>query len=154
MNLAQINIARVRFPLDGPELKDFVDSLPKINALAEASPGYLWRLTDDGGADATGVRAFEQEDILLNLTLWESVESLRDFAYQTEHLEYMRRRREWFDYQGIPNHMALWWVPDNHLPTVEEAKDRLEHLTKHGPTAYSFTFRDSFPAPSEVVSPA
>lgn len=143
MNLAQLNIARVRFPLDGPELKDFVDGLPEINGLADDSPGFVWRLTDDGGADATGLRPFAgQDDILINISVWESLESLRDFVYHTKHLEFMRRRREWFDHRGLEAYLVLWWVPEGHIPTVAEAKERLEYLIKHGPTTEAFTLRD------------
>lgn len=149
MNLAQLNIARIRFPLDGPELKDFVDGLPEINAMADASPGFRWRLTDGGGADATALRPFEgEDDILINMSVWESLESLRDFIYHTRHLDYMRRRREWFDHNGLEAYLVLWWVPEGHVPTVAEGKQRLEHLVKHGPTAEAFSLRESFPAPS------
>jgi hypothetical protein len=148
VNLAQLNIGRVRFPLDGPELKDFVDGLPEVNALADSSPGFVWRLTDGGGADATALRPYEgEDDIMINMSVWESLESLRDFAYFTRHLEYMRRRREWFDHCGLEAYLVLWWVPKGHIPTVAEGKERLEHLVKHGPTPHAFTFRDSFPAP-------
>lgn len=143
MNLAQLNIARVRFPLDGPELKDFVDGLPEINALGDNSPGFVWRLTDDGGADATALRPYAgQDDILINMSVWVSLEALRDFVYHTKHLEYMRRRREWFDHAGLEAYLVLWWVPEGHLPTVAEGKERLEHLVKHGPSPRAFTFRD------------
>jgi Domain of unknown function (DUF3291) len=143
MSLAQLNIARLRFPLDGPELKDFVDGLPEINALGDSSPGFVWRLTDEGGADATALRPFEdRDDILINMSVWESLESLRDFIYHTKHLEYMRRRREWFDHNGLEAYAVLWWVPQGHIPTLAEGKERLEHLIKHGPTPEAFTFRD------------
>jgi hypothetical protein len=147
MNLAQLNIARLRFPLDGPELKDFVDGLPEINALGDNSPGFVWRLTDEGGADATALRPFEdQDDILINMSVWETLESLRDFVYHTKHLEYTRRRREWFDHNGLQAYLVLWWVPAGHIPTVAEGRERLDHLIKHGPTWEAFTFRDPFPA--------
>lgn len=148
MNLAQFNIARLRFPLDSLQLKDFVDGLLEINTLAENSPGYVWRLTDDAGVDATSFRPFDADDVLINLTVWESVETLRAFIYHTPHLEYMRRRREWFDHEGIDAYLTLWWVPVGHLPTLEEAKERMEHLAKHGPTPHAFTLREPFPNPS------
>ncbi len=141
MNLAQLNIARLRFPLDSPELKDFVDGLPFINALAESSPGYVWRLQDDSG-DATHIANPFGEGVIINLTVWESLEALRDFIYRTHHLEYMRRRREWFDHEGLPAYLVLWHVPDGHLPTIEEAADRLKHLVEHGPSEHAFTFRE------------
>lgn len=143
MNLAQLNIARLRFPLDGPELKDFVDALPEINALGDNSPGFVWRLQDESG-DATGVANPFGKDVILNLTLWESVEALRAYIYHTPHLEFMRRRREWFDHEGLPETLVLWWVPEGHLPTVDEAAERLAHLAQHGPTEHAFTLRKSF----------
>jgi len=143
VNLAQLNIARLRFPLDGPELKDFVDGLPEINALGDASPGFVWRLTDGGGADATALRPYEgEDDILINMSVWESLDSFRDFIYHSKHLEYMRRRREWFDHSGLEAYLVLWWVPEGHIPTVAEGKERLEYLIKHGPTREAFTLRD------------
>jgi Domain of unknown function (DUF3291) len=151
MNLAQLNIARLRYPLESPEMKDFVDALPEINGLGDASPGFVWRLTDEGGGDATSLRYFG-EDVIVNLTVWESVQSLRDFIYHTRHLEYMRRRREWFDHEGLPAYLVLWWIPLGHKPTLEEAKERMEHLVKHGPTAEAFTFRQPFPDPSGVLT--
>lgn len=143
MNLAQLNIARLRFPLDGPELKDFVDALPRINALGDNSPGFVWRLFDESG-DATGVANPFGDRVIINLTLWESVEALRGYIYHTEHLDFMRRRREWFDHTGIPEHLVLWWVPAGHTPTVDEAAQRLAHLEKHGPSPHAFTFRQPF----------
>ncbi|WP_117211835.1 DUF3291 domain-containing protein [Allorhizocola rhizosphaerae] len=140
MNLAQLNVARMRFPLDSPEMKDFVDALPEINALGDASPGFVWRLQGDNG-DATGFRPFGTDDVIINLTVWESVEALRDFIYRTTHLEFMRRRREWFTYEGLKNHLVLWPVPVGHTPTIEEAKARLDHLDTHGPTPHAFTLR-------------
>ncbi|GIH05962.1 hypothetical protein Rhe02_40290 [Rhizocola hellebori] len=145
MNLAQLNIARLRFPLDGPELKDFVDALPEINGLGDASPGFVWRLQDDSG-DATGVANPFGEGVIINLTVWESVEALREFIYRSPHLDYMRRRREWFDHNGIEAHLVLWWVPEGHTPTVDEAAERLAHLEKHGSTEHAFTLREPYPA--------
>lgn len=141
MKLAQLNIARLRFGLETPELKAFVDGLPVINALAESSPGFVWRLQDESG-DATHVPNPFGEGVIINLTVWESVDALRDFIYHTEHLDYMRRRREWFDHDGLAAYLVLWHVPDGHIPTIEEAADRLEHLVKHGASDYAFTFRD------------
>jgi hypothetical protein len=147
MNLAQFNIARLRYPLDGRELKDFVDALPEINSLGDRSPGFVWRLTAGETDDATGLRPFGTDEVIVNLTVWESLEALREFIYHTRHLDYMRRRREWFDYAGIEAHLVLWWVPDGEIPTVEQAKQRLEHLVKHGPTSHAFTLRQPFPRP-------
>ena len=144
MNLAQLNIARLRFPLDSPELNDFVEALPEINGLGDLSPGFVWRRCEESG-DPTGIDNPFDPDIIVNLTVWESVEALRQFIYQSPHLDYMRRRREWFDHSGIEAHLVLWWVPQGHTPTVDEAAERLAHLEKHGSTEYAFTFRELHP---------
>jgi hypothetical protein len=143
-HLAQLNIARLRAPLDSPELADFVALLPEINGLAERSPGYVWRLQDDSG-DATALRPFEP-DVIVNLTVWQSVESLRGFVYRTAHLEPMRRRREWFTPVDGP-HLVLWWTPADARPTMTEAAERLDRLRRHGPTPGAFTLREPHPAP-------
>lgn len=143
MNLAQLNIGRLVSALDSPQLKDFVGGLAEINALAEVSPGFVWRLQDDSG-DATHIENPFGEGVIINLTVWESVESLRAFTYHTPHMEYLRRRREWFDHVGVEAYLALWWIPEGHVPTITEAAERLEHLKAHGPTQYAFTFRDPY----------
>jgi hypothetical protein len=146
-HLAQLNIARLRAPLDDPLLADFVAGLPVVNADADAAPGFVWRLADDSG-DATGFRPFAP-DVIVNLTVWESIEALRAFTYQTaDHLEVLRRRREWFDHEGLGAHYVLWWLPAGTLPTLEEARDRLALLDKEGATPDAFTFREAFPAPT------
>jgi hypothetical protein len=150
--LAQVNVGRIRAPIDSPELADFVDNLERINTLGDASPGFVWRLQTDAG-DATAVPVFNDPEMILNLTVWESVEALADFAYRTAHKEFLRRRREWF----VPmdeGYLALWWVPAGHRPTVAEAEERLVHLRAHGPTLHAFTFRDRFPAPDAAGAAA
>ena len=143
-HLAQVNLATLRAPLDAPELAGFVAQLEPINALADASPGFVWRLqTEDG--DATAIRPFEDERILVNLSVWASLEALREFVYASRHLAVMRHRRQWFARMADP-YLALWWVPAGTIPTVAEARDRLELLRRHGPTADAFSFRAPFPA--------
>jgi uncharacterized protein DUF3291 len=142
-HLAQVNVATLRAPLDGPELAGFVAQLGPINALADASPGFVWRLqTDDG--DATAIRPFHDDRILVNLSVWESLEALRTFVYASRHLEVMRHRRAWFHRMADP-YLALWWVPAGTVPTVAEAKVRLGLLERHGPGPDAFTFRAPFP---------
>jgi len=141
-HLAQLNIARLRAPIDSPELADFVAQLPEINGLAERSPGYVWRLQDESG-DATALRPFGP-DIIVNLTVWQSVESLSAFVYRTAHLEPMRRRREWFVPLGAP-HLVLWWIPAGTLPTLAEAAERLDLLRREGPSPDAFTPREPHP---------
>ncbi len=148
-HLAQLNIARLRAPLESPELAGFVALLPEINELAERSPGYVWRLQDESG-DATSLRPFEP-DVIVNLTVWESVESLHGFTYRSGHLEPMRRRRDWFVTFGGP-HQVLWWIRAGTLPTVAEAGDRLALLARRGPSPEAFTFREPHPAPGPAVA--
>jgi heme-degrading monooxygenase HmoA len=144
-HLAQVNVALLRAPLDGPELAGFVALLEPINALADRSPGFVWRLqTEDG--DATAVRPFDDDRMLVNLTVWESLEALRDFVYASRHLDAMRRRREWFHRLAVP-YLALWWVPAGSVPTVAEAKRRLELVQRQGPGPDAFTLREPSPPP-------
>jgi hypothetical protein len=138
-HLAELNVARLRAPLDDPRTAEFVDNLERINALGDASPGFVWRLqTEDG--DATAVRAFDDEQVIVNLTVWESVDALADFVYRTGHVEFLRRKREWFE-RMAEDYLVMWWVPAGHRPTVDEAVSRLDHLRRHGPSDHAFTFR-------------
>lgn len=140
MHIAQLNLARLRYPLDSPEVKEFVDAVPEINALADRSPGFVWRLTTPDTGDALNVRDFG-DDVIANLTVWETVQALRDYVYRTPHLDYMRRRREWFAHDGLGASLVLWRVPVGHIPTLDEARQRREHLIEHGPTPHAFTLR-------------
>lgn len=153
--LAQVNIARPLQPLDAPALADFVAALAPVNALADSSPGFVWRLQTEQG-DATAVRWVGDGELIVNLSVWESVLALADFVYGGEHLALMRRRREWF----VPMDQAvtvLWWVPAGHRPTISEAAHRLDALRRNGPSPHAFTFRTAFPEPGalpdEVISP-
>jgi heme-degrading monooxygenase HmoA len=144
-HLAQINIGRILAELDDPIMKGFVDNLEPINALADRSPGFVWRYqTEDG--NATAERPYEDDRMLLNFSVWEDVESLRAYVYSSAHVEIMKRRREWFERMSEV-FIALWWVPAGHRPTVAEAVERLDHLQRHGPSAYAFTFRELYPPP-------
>ncbi|WJN61515.1 DUF3291 domain-containing protein [Pseudomonas sp. SO81] len=148
-HLAQLNIATMREPLESPGMADFVNNLERINALAEASPGYVWRLQDEAG-DATALRPFG-EDVLVNMSLWADVQSLSDYVYKSAHTEMLKRRREWFD-KVEQAHMVLWWVPAGHLPSVDEAAERLAHFRTHGASAHAFSFRHAFAAPEEELA--
>ncbi|WP_339463795.1 DUF3291 domain-containing protein [Pseudomonas sp. EA_105y_Pfl2_R69] len=139
--LAQLNIASMLQPLESPGMADFVANLERINALAEAAPGFVWRLQDEAG-DATAIRPFGEE-VLVNLSLWRDVEALRDYVYKSAHAEMLKRRNEWFTRMGEA-HMVLWWVPAGHLPSVDEAAARLRLLREQGPTAQAFSFRQTF----------
>jgi hypothetical protein len=140
--LAQVNIALPQAPLDSEQLREFVDLLDPINALAESAPGFVWRLkTEDG--DATAVRGFGDDRLIINMSVWDCVEALAEFVYRSDHAAVMRRRREWFE-QLRAAYTALWWVPAGWQPTVAEAEERVDSLRKHGPTPYAFTFKQPF----------
>jgi hypothetical protein len=145
-HLAQVNIALPKEPLDAPLLTEFVEWLEPVNARADSAPGFVWRLqTEDG--DATGIRAFGDDRLIVNMSVWESIQALATWVYRDRgHLAVVRRRREWFE--KMDTFMVLWWVPAGHHPTVTEAEDRLELLRREGPTPDAFTFRRRFPEPS------
>ncbi len=143
VELAQLNIGRAVAPLDDPSMDGFVTRLAEINALAERSPGYVWRLTDVLGADATGVRAYDDPLVIVNLTVWTGIDQLFDFAYRSTHVDLLRARREWFVPLDGPT-LVLWWVRAGVWPTIEEAVARLDHLAAHGPSAHAFTMKARF----------
>jgi len=146
-HLAQVNIGRLRAPLDDPMMDGFRTALDPINALADETPGFVWRLqTEDG--NATAIRPYPDDDLMaINMSVWESLESLQQFVYKSEHVTTLRARKQWFEPIAGPI-LALWWVPVGHVPTVTEARERLTHLERHGPTPHAFTFRTPFPAPN------
>jgi hypothetical protein len=144
-HLAQFNIARMADELGTPTMAGFEAGLDEINAVADASPGFVWRLEDDHG-HATSFRPYPDDRMIINLSVWTSVEALRAFTYGPEHVAFLRRRRRWFD-RPTGAFLALWWVPVGHRPGVEEAVSRLEMLRRSGATAQAFTFKDRFDAP-------
>lgn len=125
--------------------------LDPVNAIADAAAGFVWRLQTEAG-NATSIPVLGDDRLIVNMSVWASIDQLADFVYRSGHVAVMRRRREWFE--RIKVFMALWWVPAGHLPTVAEAEERLEHLRSHGPTARAFTFRQRFPAPGAAEAPA
>ena len=143
-HLAQLNIAKAKEQLESPLMADFVANLDRINALAEQSPGFVWRLKDESG-DATAIRPFG-EDFIVNMSVWTDVASLTSYAFKTAHVEIMRRRNEWFE-RMAEAYAVLWWVPKGHRPSTDEAKARLDHLRKFGASPHAFTFKEAFPAP-------
>jgi Domain of unknown function (DUF3291) len=145
-HIAELNIARAKAPLDSPLLAEFNAALDPVNTLADDAPGFVWRLQAEDG-NATSIRAFEDDRMIVNLTVWESVEALMQFVYRSDHVAVMRRRREWFE--RIQLHMVLWWVPAGYVPTVDEALERLDHLSEYGPTPDAFTFKVRFPPRGE-----
>ena len=144
--LAQINIALMKAPLEDPIMAEFAAGLAEVNAIADRSPGFIWRLQSSSG-NATDIRAFPDPRMLVNLSVWQSVEQLKAYVYQSLHGEFFVRRRKWFEkYQG--EHFTMWWIPIGHLPTVEEAKAKLEYLALHGDSPESFTFAKPYPPPT------
>jgi hypothetical protein len=149
--LAEINIATFRVPASDPVNASFIAQLDRVNASAEGAPGFVWRLVGEGN-DAMDIRAFDNPNILINMSVWKDVEALASFVYRSEaHREIMRRRREWFDRMHF--HLALWWVEAGHRPTIAEGKARLEMLSRLGPSAHAFLFNKPFPPPTGVLSP-
>ena len=144
-HLATSNIARMLGAYEDEVMAGFVARLEPLNALADSSPGFVWRYQDESG-DATEIRVFDDQKILFNMSVWESPEALQQYAYHGEHLEALQSRAKWFARATRPS-MVLWWVRVGHIPTVEEAKEHFEILWRDGPGAAAFTFKEQFPAP-------
>jgi hypothetical protein len=150
--LAQVNIGRIRAPIDDPIMQGFRSQLDPINALADSSPGFVWRLqTEDG--NATAIRPYADDALMaINMSVWESLEALQQFVYRSAHVGPLRDRKQWFEPIDGPI-LALWWIPVGHIPTVAEALERLQRLAGTGPSPYAFTFRKPFPSPGEGDDP-
>lgn len=142
--LAQLNIATMKESLESPFMVDFVTNLDRIYALAENSPGFVWRLKDEE-EEARGMRLFG-EGVLINLSVWENLAVLRDYVFKSAHVDMWRRRREWFT-PMTEAYVVLWWVPTGQPPTVSDAAEKLMHLRQHGPTSHAFMLREAFAAP-------
>ena len=143
-HVAQINIGRVLAPLEDPIMEGFVSRLDELNAIADRSPGFVWRLQTSAG-NATYFRPYPEDDrILMNMSVWETVEDLKNYVYRTVHSELLRQRHNWFA-KFAGTYTALWWVPAGHIPGIDEAKKRLAHLDAHGPSQFAFTFKTVFP---------
>ncbi|MEP7047690.1 MAG: GNAT family N-acetyltransferase [Ilumatobacteraceae bacterium] len=142
-HLAQLNIAALRHPIDDPRTADFTDALPAVNGAGERSPGYVWRLQSDGG-DATDIQVFDDPLLIVNLTVWESLDALKAFAYRGIHRDFLRRRAEWF-VEGSTR-TALWWMPAGSLPTTDDAKRRLDFVDVFGTSPYAFEMGQNHPA--------
>ncbi len=141
--IAQVNIGRIKAPTESPVMEGFMSRLDEINALADGSPGFVWRLQTDAG-NATYFRPYEHDDrILFNMSVWESIDALRNFVFKTAHVELLRQRHNWFE-QFAGSYTALWWVPAGHMPGIDEAKKRLAHLDRYGPSEFAFTFQKTF----------
>ncbi len=145
-HLAQVNIGRLRYPLDDERMATFTDALDPINALAEASPGFVWRLTRDDDQSSLHLSVTDDPLLAFNLTVWESVEALRAYVFESDHTKFLRRRREWFQPMDQV-FTACWWIPAGRRPTVDEAMARLAELEANGPTETTFGFKPPFPDP-------
>lgn len=150
-HIAQLNVGRLVAPTNSPEVADFMAALDGVNAMADVAPGFVWRLQSDGG-NATDILVSSDPQFLVNMSVWATVEALFEFVYRSQHTKAMVRRREWFEQPAQP-FLVLWWVPADHIPTVEEAMARLEHLRAHGPTPHAFTFKEKHPAPDTGGAP-
>ena len=141
-HLAQANIGEMLGPLDDPIMAGFVNNLERINAVADAAPGFVWRLqTEDG--DATALKVFDNNMLIINMSVWESVEALHQYTYHSDHAELLRQRRDWFT-KMASMHMVMWWLPAGELPTIDDMKAKLDHINTHGPTPAAFTFKQRF----------
>lgn len=147
-HLAQINVAKMLYPMDHPGMAAFVAQLDAVNALADRAPGFVWRYSDD----VAGLDALVEENILVNMSVWGSAEALFDYTYKSAHAEVFRSRKSWFEMPGEA-HLALWWVPHAHIPSVEEGNRRLVHLRRHGPSEAAFTLKKRF-SPAAVKVPS
>jgi hypothetical protein len=141
--LAQLNIARARFDRTDPRFQSFVDLVEPVNALADRMPGFVWRLADETGVGSTDIEAFDDPQMLVNMSVWQDFKSLEDFAFNTVHAKVMGRKAEWFGLMES-QHLVLWWVPVGHIPTLDEAKTRLDTLQQSGPSATAFNFKHRF----------
>jgi len=146
-HIAQLNVGKAVAPPGSPELAEFMAALEGINALADRSPGFVWRLQSASG-NATDILLTDDPTSLINMSVWHSLETLFEFVYRSAHTPFMVRRREWF-LKATQAYQVLWWVPAGHIPTPQEAMERLEHLRRNGPTPHAFTFKASFAPPGE-----
>ncbi len=144
-HLAQINIAQAKDQMDSEVMKGFAERLDEINALAEASPGFIWRLQDESG-NASEIQVFDDPLLLINMSVWQDIDSLKHYVYRSAHVDLLRDRDAWFD-KTVQAHQALWWVPEGHIPSEREGVERLQQLQQQGPTAAAFTFARPQPAP-------
>ena len=142
-HLAQLNIARmVGVDINDPIMADFVAQIDAVNAVAENYEGFVWRLKDESN-NATNFNPFDDVQLIVNMSVWENMETFERFVFNGPHLDVMRRRREWFHKFGKA-YMVLWWIPEGHIPTLEEANERLSFLQKNGASPYAFDFRNKF----------
>jgi hypothetical protein len=148
--LAQLNIGQPVAPVESEQLADFMAALDPINAIADRSPGFIWRLQTDAG-NATEIHCFDDDRLIVNMSVWASLEALAEFVYRSDHVAVMRRRREWFEPMAVA-YTVLWWVPAGHRPSIREAEGRLVNLRTNGPSPRAFTFREPYPPPGTAAA--
>ncbi len=146
-HIAQINIAKAKAEMESEIMTGFVSRLDEINKMADDADGFVWRLQTEEG-DSTAIRVFDDSDLIINISVWQSIETLKHFVYKTSHVELIRDRDAWFN-KMIESHQALWWIPEGHIPTVEEGKQRLSAIQQNGPTEKAFIFSRSFEKPNQ-----
>jgi heme-degrading monooxygenase HmoA len=151
LQLAQLNIGRLLAPLDSPEIAEFVAALDEINALADTAPGFVWRFQTESG-DATSIRPYADDRIIVNFSVWESLDALHQYVYRSAHANVLARRREWFA-RMTDVFLVLWWVPAGYRPAPDEAVARLEYLRRHGLSPHAFSFKQHFPPPTDLDTP-
>ncbi|WMI65001.1 DUF3291 domain-containing protein [Aestuariibaculum sp. YM273] len=140
-HLAQVNIAKGLAPLSDPIMQDFINNVDRINAIADKSDGFVWRFKDEDKDEALSV--FKENNLLVNISVWEDLQSLFNYIYHSDHIEVFKRKKEWFSKVQM-KHMAFWYVPIDYKPTLKDAKIRLDYLNSHGETPYAFTFKSKF----------
>ena len=151
--LAQINVARLLAPQGDPTVQEFFDNLDRVNALAEASDGFVWRLKEEDGGNATGIEISPDPNLIVNMSVWRDADALFAFTYRSAHTPVMSRRRRWFE-RSSGAYQALWWVAGGHVPTIEEGLSKLWLVDRFGPTPQAFGFKSRFPAPGQEGPPA
>ena len=147
-HIAQVNVAQAKAGTESEVMQGFVSRLDEINVLADRADGFVWRLKEDSGS-ATAIRVFDDPLLLINMSVWANVESLKHYVYKSLHVELIKDREAWFNKMG-ESYQALWWIPAGHIPSIEEAQKQLEYIRKHGPSAQAFTFAKPFPRPVQA----
>ena len=149
--LAQINIGRMRgVNINDPIMKEFVDNLEMVNNLAESSPGFIWRLKVDNN-NATNFNPFNDDQVIINVSVWASINELEQFVFRTLHTDFLRRRKEWFQAFGKV-YTGMWWIPARRFPSVQDSIEKLKYLQSNGPTQTVFNFKTKFPQPSDKTA--
>ena len=141
LHLAEVNIAKRLAPMDDPIMQDFVNNVDKMNAIADAAEGFIWRMKDED--KELGAKIFQDDELLINMSVWKDLESLFNYTYKSRHIEVFKRKKEWFSKMKMM-HMAFWYVPEGYEPTFQDAKDRLDYLNMYGDTPYAFSFKSKF----------